>query len=114
MDCTSPPTIPCMLTIRGESLALKNKKIDGSQQIFHSSLFTLNFFSYLCTRFIKGCSQLWAEMIPSEPDTDNADAGMMSKHDPLIFSINNKVKEHDKVFHDDSTVGSHDNAGCRH
>ena len=27
---------------------------------------------------IKGCSRVWAEMIPSEPDTDNADAGMMS------------------------------------
>ena len=40
---------------------------------------------YLCTRFIKGCSQLWAEMIPSEPDTDNADAGMMSKHKTPYF-----------------------------
>jgi hypothetical protein len=34
---------------------------------------------------IKGCSRVWAEMIPSEPDTDNADAGMMStQKQPLI------------------------------
>jgi len=34
---------------------------------------------------IKGCSRVWAEMIPSEPDTDNADAGMMSNTEqPLI------------------------------
>ena len=34
---------------------------------------------------IKGCSRVWAELIPSEPDTDNADAGMMStQKQPLI------------------------------
>ena len=41
------------------------------------------------TQFIKGCSRVWAEMIPSEPDTDNADAGMMSNTEqPLILCIN--------------------------
>lgn len=33
--------------------------------------------AYLCSRFIKGCCLLAAEMIPSKPDTDNADAGMI-------------------------------------
>jgi hypothetical protein len=28
---------------------------------------------------------VWAEMIPSEPDTDNADAGMMCTEKPLIL-----------------------------
>ena len=37
-----------------------------------------SFFSYLCTHKFKGCSRLWAEMIPSKPDSDNADVGMDS------------------------------------
>ena len=40
---------------------------------------------------IKGCSRVWAEMIPSEPDTDNADAGMMStQNNPLFNVLTNK------------------------
>jgi hypothetical protein len=54
-------------------------------QIFWDFFVFLLAYSYLCTRFIKGCSQLWAEMIPSEPDTDNAGAGMMSKHKTPYF-----------------------------
>ena len=38
-------------------------------------------YSYLCSRFsvvlVKGCSRVWAEMIPSKPDTDNAGVGMI-------------------------------------
>ena len=57
--------------------------------IFFVSLVFLLIYSYLCSRFsimlVKGCSRVWAEMIPSEPDTDNADAGMMStQKQPLI------------------------------
>ena len=51
--------------------------------------YELRIIYYLCTRFskvlIKGCSRVWAEMIPSEPDTDNADAGMMCTEKPLIL-----------------------------
>ena len=36
---------------------------------------------YLCSRFsvvlVKGCSRVWAEMIPSKPDTDNAGVGII-------------------------------------
>ena len=73
------------------------------RKIFPSSLFTFHFFfvplNYVrkfsrskklkfiwffprlfvpLQPIIKGCCLLVAEMIPSEPDTDNADTGMMS------------------------------------
>ena len=42
--------------------------------------YELRIIYYLCTRFsimlVKGCSRVWAEMIPSKPDTGNADVGM--------------------------------------
>ena len=37
---------------------------------------------------VKGCSRVWAEMIPSKPDSDNADVGMIEYDEPLIFCIN--------------------------
>ena len=43
--------------------------------------YELRIIYYLCTRFskvlVKGCSRVWAEMIPSKPDTDNAVVGMI-------------------------------------
>ena len=49
--------------------------------IFFVSLVFSLIYSYLCTRFskmlVKGCSRVWAEMIPSKPDTDNAGVGMI-------------------------------------
>ena len=49
------------------------------------ALLIMNYFVPL-QPIIKGCSRVWAEMIPSEPDTDNADAGMMSSTEqPLIL-----------------------------
>lgn len=35
------------------------------------------FFYYLCIR--KGCQTVWAEIIPCEPDTDNAVVGIYRK-----------------------------------
>ena len=37
---------------------------------------------------VKGCYLLVAEMIPSEPDTDNADAGMIEYDFPLFYRFN--------------------------
>jgi hypothetical protein len=43
--------------------------------------YELRIIYYLCSRFskmlVKGCSRVWAEMIPSKPDTDNAGVGMI-------------------------------------
>ena len=47
----------------------------------------------------KGCSRVWAEIIPSEPDTDNADAGMIRYHttnSPYFVLFINKVKRKDE------------------
>jgi hypothetical protein len=53
-------------------------------------------FSSLIRTFageFKGCSLLWAEMIPSKPDSDNADVGMNRVALPPYFKVLiNKVK----------------------
>ena len=47
--------------------------------------------SYLCTRNSRGAHKSWAEMIPSKPDSDNADVGMecrLIQQDFPLYIIN--------------------------
>lgn len=48
------------------------------------------FFYYLCIR--KGCQTVWAEIIPCEPDTDNAVVGKYRKSFSLLSLIRNEYK----------------------